>query len=381
MDTPETEEAATESVPPEGRRPRRQLEQRLLLALALLYTVYFAKTLLMPIVAALFFALLLSPPVEFLKRFFVPRSLSALLMLCLIGGPLGLLATQLADPAQRWAREIPKLADQLSERMDDLTKQLAPEEPEADVKDRGFNFFGLLDKDEEEEKPDAGNGVTEKLKQSSIEAVITVMGAAPLLVAQLLTAAMLTLFLLIFGSGLYATWARVFLSDRDRERSIRLMSSVQEELSRYILTVSVINSGLGIVVAGTLFSLGVEDALLWGVLVAILNFAPYLGPLIGVLVLSLAGVAQYGIVPAALLPALVYFAINMLEAQVVTPLILGRNMRLNPLVIIVWLVTWGWLWGTVGVLLAVPMLVCIKIAAGQTQLMSHWLELIEARPT
>ena len=364
----------------DGERPRFLPEQRLLLMLALLYTVYFAKSLLMPIVVALFFALLLSPPVEFLKRFFVPRSLSALLMLCLIGGPLGLLATQLADPAQRWAREIPKLADQLSDRMDELTEQLTAEKPNPDVEPRGFTFFGLFEKEEEErEQPEQrSNGVSEKLKQSGIEALITMLGTAPMLVAQVLTAAMLTLFLLIFGSGLFATGARVFLSDRERARSLKLMSSVQDELSRYILTVSIINTGLGIVVAGALFFLGVEDALLWGALVAVLNFAPYVGPLIGVMILSLAGVVQYGIAPAALLPALVYFSINMLEAQIVTPLILGRNMRLNPLIIIVWLVIWGWLWGTMGVLLAVPMLVCIKIAAGQTRLMNHWLELIEA---
>jgi predicted PurR-regulated permease PerM len=124
---------------------------------------------------------------------------------------------------------------------------------------------------------------------------------------------------------------------------------------------------------------GVEDALLWGVLVGLLNFAPYVGPIFGMAMLCLAGLAQYGPVLLAALPVLVYFAINLMEAQFVTPLILGRNMRLNPLILIVWLFVWGWLWGAVGVLIAVPLLVCIKLAFSKLQIAAQWVRLIETR--
>jgi len=361
------------------------LALRSLSVLAVLYTVYFARSLLMPMVVALFFALLLSPLVESLKRFYVPRTLSAVLILCIIGGPLGLLASQLAEPAQRWATAIPGLADELSQHMEDLTQRLAPGEAQAPPEPQGFTFFGLFGGDEEFDTAgvpggsSADAGVTEKLKQGGLEAMITALSAAPVMIAQLLTALMLILFLLIFGSGLFVTWVNVFPHIHDKEHSIELMQSIQLELSRYILTVSIINAGLGLVVASVLWGLGVEDALFWGAVVGMLNFAPYVGPFIGVILLSLAGIVQYGLALPALLPALVYFSINMLEAQFVTPVILGRRMRLNPLIIIVWLVIWGWLWGAVGVLLAVPMLVCIKIAAKQTRLMKHWVDLIETR--
>ena len=88
---------------------------------------------------------------------------------------------------------------------------------------------------------------------------------------------------------------------------------------------------------------------------------------------------QYGLVAAALLPALVYLGINLVEAYLVTPAVLGQRMQLNPLVLMVWLILWGWLWGAGGVLLAVPLLVCIKLAAEQLNVLQHWVRVLETR--
>lgn len=363
------------------------LSLRILAALASLYTVYFAKTLLIPIVVALFFALLLSPLVKLLKRFYIPRTVSAVLILALIGGPMGLLGSQLAEPAQRWAEAIPRLADQLTDHVDELTDKLsaqseAPTPPEPE----GFSFFGLFDGDEGQgENGENGNGegkdgrVSEKLKQGGLELLLAMLGAAPVVIAQFLTTVLLILFLLVFGSRLFDAFVAIFPAIDDKQGTLELVRTIQVELSRYILTVSVINACLGLTVGVALWLFGVQDPLLWGVLVGMLNFAPYVGPLIGVILLTLAGVVQYGAVVFALLPALIYFSINLLEAQVITPLVLGRHMRLNPLIILVWLVIWGWLWGAVGVLLAVPLLVCLKLAVGQTNVLRYWVQLIETR--
>ncbi|PLW82076.1 AI-2E family transporter [Kineobactrum sediminis] len=363
---------------------------RCLLALALLYTIYFAKSLLIPIVVAVLFALLLGPLVKLLKRFYVPRAISAVLILCVIGGPLVLLATQLAEPAQRWGKAIPELTEQFSQRVDTLTDSLTAKPKPKAPEPRGFTFFGLFgDNSPEEsgtgadraEEPDAKdeNRVSEKLKQSGLELILAMLGGAPLIIAQLLTTIILILFLLVFGPGLFISFVNIFPRIQDKRRSIVLMKTIEVELSRYILTVSAINTCLGLATAAAFWLLGVQDALLWGVLVGMLNFAPYVGPLLGVIVLLLAGVVQYGAVAAAALPALVYFGINLVEANFITPLIVGRNMRLNPLVVIVWLVVWGWLWGAMGVLLAMPLLVCLKLAIGQSKFLDHWVKFIESR--
>jgi predicted PurR-regulated permease PerM len=361
-----------------------------LLALALLYTLYFAKSLLMPLVVALLFTLLLSPLVAVLKRLYVPRTLSAILMICAIGGPFTILAIELAEPAQKWAKQLPELSERMTAQLDNLTEssqsvpvQTANQEAESE----GFSFFGLFEGKKKQPAPqpviqsssDAAETVSKRVKQGGMELMVAILAATPVVIAQLLTCVILILFLLIFGPRLFNAYIHIFVPPDAREDRVNLVGTIQLELSRYIGTVSVINAGLGMTTGLALWLFGVEDALLWGVLVGLLNFAPYVGPIFGMAMLCLAGLAQYGPVALAALPVLIYFSINLLEAQFVTPLVLGKNMRLNPLILIIWLFIWGWLWGAVGVLIAVPLLVCIKLAAGKLPTADRWVRLIETR--
>ncbi len=380
-----------ENTPPQALRPAprsgRDTAVYWLLALAVLYTLYFARSLLIPIVVAFLLALLLSPLVNALKRFHVPRSLSAFLLLACIGGPLGLLGGELVEPAEKWLKRLPELGMQLGEELDSLTDSFSPpqEQPApAPEKNGGFDFFGWFDGEDKQAAPppaaaEQGSAVTDKLLQSSLELLLSMASAAPFFIVQLLTVLVLVLFQLIFGQHLWERAIEIFPRVRDKRQARLVVTRVQRELSRYILTVSLINTGLGLVTAAVLWSLGVEDALLWGVIVGLLNFAPYIGPLVSVCILSLAGLVQYGWELTALLPALVYFLVNLVEAQLVTPLVLGRNMRLNPLILVLWLSIWGWLWGAAGVLLAVPLLVCLKLAAQELNVLLYWVRLVETK--
>jgi predicted PurR-regulated permease PerM len=356
-----------------------------LLALALLYTLYFAKTLLLPMVVALLFALLLSPLVGVFKRFHVPRTVSALILLMAIGVPLGLLGTQLADPAKKWVQLLPELSASVTEQLQSFSEVLQPELADAESEpesrwSRVISFFGEDDESEAESPaPVDDSALSLGLAQGGLEVLMSMLAAAPGVLAQFVVGVILAMFLLVFGPRLYESFVEVLPQVKDKRRATLLVARVQQELSRYILTVSAINCGLGVVTAAALWLLGVDDALLWGALVALLNFAPYIGPLIGVCVLSLAGIVQYGLALEALMPALVYFSINLVEAQFVTPTVLGQRMQLNPLVVMVWLILWGWLWGGGGVLLAVPLLVCIKLAAAEMGVMTSWIKLVETR--
>ncbi|UJJ32629.1 AI-2E family transporter [Halopseudomonas maritima] len=373
---------------PRQKTPPVQMALYWLLALACLYTLYLAKTLLLPVIVAALFALLLSPLVGLLKRFHIPRTLSALLLLAAVGVPFTLLGMQLAEPAEKWVKRIPELSAQLTEELDEFSRKLSPNETpvvQPQVKrEEGMRLFGWFRDDEPEPAPSPApvsskdSAVSDRVMQGGVELLVKVLGATPAVLAQFFTFLVLVLFMLIFGPTLYGTFIRVFPQIRDKQAATDLLEQVQYELSRYILTVSVINTLLGAITGLVLYLMGVEDALLWGVMVGLLNFAPYVGPVIGMAVLCLAGVVQYGPVLAALLPTLVYFGINLVEAQFVTPTVLGHNMRLHPLILMLWLILWGWMWGVVGVLIAVPLLVCLKLAAARLGVLPHWVKLIES---
>jgi predicted PurR-regulated permease PerM len=354
-----------------------------ILLLAVFYTLYFAQSLIIPLVLTILIALLLSPLVTLLKRVHVPRSISSMALMVMLVAPFTLLGLELIEPAQKWAKLIPKISVQLTQQVESISDAFEKQQNEELVKAKPVKEFSIFDwfsSDEVETKPKESTSevVTEHIKQGSLEFILEALGAAPVFLAQLLVSIILILFLLIFGPSLFNAFIKELPTKEKREKAINLVSMTQAQLSRYIITVSVINSGLGLSTALVLYFIGLEDALLWGVMVGILNFIPYVGSVLGVFILTLAGMVQYGVNVTVLIPVGAYLALNTLESQFITPTVLGRNMLINPLVIMLWLLICGWLWGLSGVLLSVPLLVCIKLALSELGLWKNWLRIIEA---
>jgi predicted PurR-regulated permease PerM len=227
--------------------------------------------------------------------------------------------------------------------------------------------------------PEPNTTVSDQLVIGGLELAMKIIAEAPVFLAQCLVCIILVVFLLVYGPGIYRTAIEVLPWFQDKAAAAQLVRDTQRELSFYMLYISLINAGLGLATATVLWLLDFEDPLLWGSMVALLNFAPYVGTIFSLSVLCIAGVAQYGLVWEALLPALAFFILNSIESQLVTPAVLGRNMRMNPLVIMLWLMLWGWLWGMAGVLIAVPLMVCIKLILSRTASFDSWLKMIESR--
>ncbi|KRD77188.1 transporter [Lysobacter sp. Root983] len=358
---PADDEAQTPTTP----RPRAPVSVVVLAALAVGATLWAAQALILPVLLAAFFALIGNPIIRGLRKLWLPRFAAALLVL--IGGlaAAGLLANQLIEPAGEWVRQVPREMKQLAPKLREMTKPMQ----EAN---RAAQNIARAAGGESTAKP-------VQVVKTELNDPYKSLTSTPKYVASVLAVVLLTFFFMVYGESLQRNAIGLLPGLRERKITVDILQSIEREISRYVLTISVINTALGLALAGTLFWLGVPlpEALLWGTMAAILNFAPYVGPLIGMVTMLLMGFVAFDEAWRALLPAGLYLLLHTIEGQIVTPIVLGRRMRLSPLILILALMFFGWLWGIVGLLLAVPMLVCVKLVLARIEGLEKWSKLLE----
>ncbi|MCX7034691.1 MAG: AI-2E family transporter [Arenimonas sp.] len=336
---------------------------RLLWALVIiigLYTCYFASSLILPLVMAAFFAMLLSPLINRAPLRWLPRGLAALMLVAALVGSLGAVAVFVARPASEWARNVPFLLREAAPKIKGMI------EPIQDARRASQSFDEFTSG-----KVDAGERVVVRPPTTDL------LSATPRVLGSVLAVLLLTFAFLVYGDDVLNKLMRLRPTRAQKRLTADIVQHIQSDLSRYVLTISATSAVLGGVTALYLWYLGVEDPLLWGVLAAALNLTPFVGPLIMAMLLSLVGLSQFDTIGAALLPAAGFVVLHALESNLLTPMVLGRTMRINPLAIILWLLLWGWVWGVMGLLVAVPMLVCLKIVASRVEAWQGWSRLLE----
>ena len=370
MTTPnETADPQSPAQPTDTETPARPRASTALLVLAVLavgYTLWATQDLILPVLLAMFFALVGNPIIRLLQRLRIPRFLGALVVLCSGIALVILLGQQLVQPAGEWIREAPRELRSLTPKLQKLTK------PVQDANKAAENIARA-----------AGGESTAKPVQvvkTEVNDPYKSLTATPMLVASVLAVVLLTYFFMVYGQDLQRI-AIALLPDRQKKRvTVEILHAIEAEISRYVLTISVINAVVGLVFATCLYfflGLPLGEALLWGTMAAILNFAPYVGPLIGIVAMLLMGFSSYDEPLRALVPAAIYLGLHTLEGQIVTPIVLGKRMALSPLVLILALMVFGWLWGLIGLLLAVPLLVCVKIVLTKVEGLDGWARLLE----
>lgn len=343
-------------------RPRASGAQLVLATLATGAAMWAAQPVILPVLLAVFFALIGNPLIRGLQRLYVPRVVGALLVLMAGLAGTALLANQLVAPAAEWARQVPREIRKVAPHLREMTRPVqAANEAAADLA----------------RAADGGQQV--KVVRTEVNDPYASLTATPRMLVSVFAVVLLAFFFMVFGQNLQRNALSLLPTRQQKRISVEIMHSLEREISRYVLTISIINVTVGMALAGALYLLGVPaaEALLWGTMAAVLNYAPYVGPLIGMLIMLLMGfVAFEGLWPA-LLPAGIYLGLHTLEGQIITPIILGRQMRLSPLVLVLALLLFGWLWGIVGLLLAVPMLVCAKIVLSRIEGLEGWARLLE----
>jgi len=310
---------------------------------AAVHVLMIARVILVPVVIAVLLAFLFRPPIRGLRRAGVPAPLAALLVLATLLALLGGGVYRLAGPAGSWLTAAPTTLRQVEQRVRTLR------EPVEDIRAAAGKLESLA----------AGPGPHPEpvvVSDGSLaDAVFSQTGT--LLAGTAITFALL-FFLLAAGDRLTARIAALLPDGGD---GAALVADIEHKLSGYLVAVALINAALGASVGLAAYLLGLPNPLLWAVLAALLNFIPYLGPMLGIGILAMVGLVTFAEPARALLPALAYFGLDVIEAYVVTPLVLGRRLALNPIAVLLGVIGWGWVWGVPGALLAVPLLVTLKI--------------------
>jgi predicted PurR-regulated permease PerM len=353
--------------PPPPPRPRASTAALVLAVLAVGYTLYLAQDLVLPVLLAMFFALIGNPIIRLLQRLYLPRFVAALLVLVVgLAGAL-MLGKQLVQPAGEWLREAPRELRRLAPTVREMTRPMKEASEAAQDIARAAGGEGAAAQKVEVVTPQ---------QASPYAALLT----TPMIIVSVLAVAILTFFFMVYGHRIQRSAIAMLPSRQQKKVTVEILQSIEREVSRYVLTISAINALLGTAFAACLYfflGMSLPDVLLWGTMIALLNFAPYVGPLIGFVVMLAVGFVEYEETWRALMPAAIYLALQATEGNFITPIVLGQRMSLSPLILILALAVFGFLWGILGLLLAVPLLVSFKIVLGRIEGGEGWAKLLE----
>jgi predicted PurR-regulated permease PerM len=373
------------------KRAGSSVAMTILAALAILFSAYHARAILMPIVMGCILTLLLRPVIRQLNRYRIPKPVGAATVLAGLILVVGGIAAYLAIPARDWIQNMPaylevigerlgfireayRELDEISDKIQDATIGDGNEASSADdVEPPPEHVEGSQTTNLDEERP-----IRVETREPKFVDGLTILGTTGGLLAGAGMVLALTFFLLATGDRLLNNALHLTPRFSKHRKIVAMVYRVEHEISSYLLTITLINASLGVGVGTAMWILGVPTPALWGVMAAFLNFVPYLGGLVGGTILLFVGMLSFDSLLYAILPVLVYSTLNSLEASLVTPFLLGRRMRLNPTFVFLSLVFWAWLWGIGGALVAVPILAITKSGLDQFERTRLFGELLGA---
>src|ERR1035438_3697517 len=315
---------------------KTSLIQIVVVVLGAIVFLYFARPVVLPIFLAVVAAMTLKPLIRWLSYCHMPPTLSATVVMGFLLAAIGIGFFQLGRPALMWMNEAPQHMNELRQRGQKIFPRIA-----------GFNEAAAamdnLGATEAERKTEQQKSPTVEVKQSrGTSSILNWTGTFLVGIGETLV----LIYLLLASSDLFLLkLVHVMPTLHDKKRVVEISHEIQQNISNYLFSVSLINIGVGVIVSGGLYFMGVPNAAMWGMLAAVLNFIPYFGPISGVILLGIVGLLTFDTVSQGLLPPALYLLLHFVEANLVTPVLLGHRFTLNPVVIFVSLIFWMWLLG------------------------------------
>ncbi|RYD44232.1 MAG: AI-2E family transporter [Sphingomonadales bacterium] len=363
------DDSGSKETRPPRVNPLHQIEiddfrrDRLLAALALLFGASFCLGLpfalqagaefFLPLTAAIVIAIALVPLLEWLERRGLPSALAAFLALATFLAIINAALAIIVVPATGWFARLPDSIPRIQ-------SNLAPL----------IDFYSTLQRFVDRTLMSVASGTEATAQAVAATAPTSVVdyfiSSAPAAAIQLFFAVLVIFFFLSGWTRLRKGTIRRRGSFDGAMQTARVIQNVVDATADYLATITMINAILGLTVSLLLWALGMPSPFMWGGIVSICNFVPYLGPIVAAVLLGLGGLMTFDAVGLALLPATIFIGVHLVEANLITPLVLGKRLTINPLLILVSLSFWGWVWGTPGALLAVPLLLILQTVLAST---------------
>ena len=328
-----------------------------LAVLAVFYTIYFTRSILFPITLAVLLNLVFKPIVLRMQSYRIPAAVSATFILVAFVVTVAAGVWLLWEPANQRLTEIssPGYLARMTEKLKPLQKPLG-----------GLNEASKKI-DEITKASDEAPPIKVQVEQPQLGSMLNITGG---FIASAVIMFVLLFFLLAGGDRFLEKLVELMPTFKDKRRIVELSREVQHRMANYLFTITVINIGLGIAIGIGMWAIELPNPVLWGVMGALLNYIPFAGPALGAAIVFLEGLAGFSSLGHAILAPAIYIGLNALESNFITPALVGKYISLNPVMIVLAIFFWGWLWGVGGVLLAVPLLVALKIFFDQSQVLA-----------
>jgi predicted PurR-regulated permease PerM len=333
-----------------------------LFVLALLTAAYVAREIVLPLVFAIILKLLVQPALRILERLHVPRMLAALLLILALFGAIVGLGTAISGPARTWAAKLPEGIPRLQERLSFMREPI----------DTVQRFLQQVEH----------FGATEPSPNAAASApgstlLTTLFTGTRNFASGFFTTVLFLFFLLVSGDIFLLRLVEILPRFSSKRQVVEISQQVESDISAYLVTITIMNAAVGVAMALAMWLTGVGDPILWGTVAFLLNYVPIIGTALGVLIFLFAGLLTIDSLWQALLPAALYLGFHLIEGETVTPMLLAKRFTLNPVLVIISLVFWFWMWGIPGAILSVPMLAIAKIICDGVRplaALGHFLE-------
>jgi predicted PurR-regulated permease PerM len=332
-----------------------------LFVLALLATAYVASEIVLPLVFAIVLKLLLQPAMRVLERLRIPRMLAALLLILALFGTIVGLGTAVSGPAGTWAAKLPEGIPRLQERLSFMREPI----------DTLQRFLRQV-----ENFGETAPSPTASASERGPTLLTKLFTGTRNFASGFFTTVLFLFFLLVSGDIFLHRLVEILPRFSSKRQVVEISQQIESDITAYLVTITIMNAAVGIAMGLAMWLTGVGDPILWGTVAFLLNFVPILGTALGALIFLLAGLLTTDALWLALLPAALYLGFHLIE-QTVTPMLLARRFTLNPVLVIISLVFWFWMWGIPGAILSVPMLAITKIICDRVRPLAafgHFLE-------